>query len=162
MRHRVDNSRMWHSGGSTRVELTIALITIVVWVSLALPAYTDYVTRSRLREAHILLTDVSANMERHREKASNYVGGPCAPTGPFTDQVKHFEFSCAPGEPTARTFAVLATGKADTAIEGITYSVDESGVRTTVIAPGSRMADQGYPSSRTCWIARPSGRCVAR
>ena len=148
------------SGAFTRTELTIAVVGIAGWVTLALPGYADYVTRTRFTEAHIVLGDLRSGMKRHVEQASSYLGGPCAPTGRSGEQVRYFDFSCTPGEPTTKTFTLLAVGKTGTDIEGLTYSLNQSGVRTTTIAPGSSMADQGYTGHPTCWVRRRPGRCT--
>ncbi len=150
---------MSRPGAFTRVEVAIAVVAVAAWVALALPGYGDFVTRSKFTEAHRVLGDLYDGMEQYGEQSS-YVGGPCAPTGAPSAQVKYFDFSCAPGEPTTETFTLLAVGKPGTDIEGLTYSVNHFWVRTTTIAPGSWMADQGYPEDRTCWVDRRSGRCT--
>lgn len=146
-------------GAFTRFELALGVVAIAVWVTLALPGYLDYVTRSKFMEAHIVLDGLETGMERQLEETSSYVGGPCAPTGP-NEPVSYFDFSCAPGEPTTETFTLLAVGRSGTDVEGLTFSVNHAAVRATMIASGSHLSDHGYRADPTCWVVRRSDLCT--
>jgi type IV pilus assembly protein PilE len=143
--------------GFTLIELMITVAVIAVLSAIALPSYTDYITRSKLTEAHTVLADLRVKMEQRFQDARSYVAGPCAPTGANAAQVKYFAFACAAGEPTANTFVIQATGLAD--LTGIMFTVNESNVRTTVVTAATKMADKGYTGSATCWVTRKGGQC---
>jgi type IV pilus assembly protein PilE len=144
--------------GFTLIELMITIAVIAILGAIALPSYTDYITRGKLTEAHSHLSDLRVKMEQRFQDARTYVGGPCAPTGASAAQVKYFDFSC-PAAPTATTFTIQAAGKAGTDLAGITFSVNESNVRTTVVTAGSTMATKGYTDNATCWVTRKGGQC---
>jgi type IV pilus assembly protein PilE len=144
--------------GFTLIELMIALVVAGILAAVALPAYTDYVTRGKLSEATAHLSDLRVKMEQRFQDARTYVGGPCAPTGAAASQVKYFDFSC-PAAATATAFTVQAAGKAGTDVAGVTYSINESNVRATVVTSGSSMASKGYGSNANCWVTRKGSSC---
>ena len=143
--------------GFTLIELMITVAVIAVLSAIALPSYTDYITRSKLTEAHSVLADLRVKMEQRFQDARSYAAGPCAPTGANAQQVKYFQFSCPAGEPTANTFVIQAVGLQD--LTGITFTVNESNVRTTVVTAATKMADKGYTGNGTCWVVRKGGQC---
>jgi len=76
-----------------------------------------------------------------------YTGFPCTPTS-FTSTNK-FDYACA--APTRDTFTITATGKTGTNIAGWTYTINETGVRTSSGIDGA--------SSTSCWITKSGGTC---
>jgi type IV pilus assembly protein PilE len=145
--------------GFTLIELMITIAVIAILAAVALPSYTDYVTRSKLVEAHTHLADLRVKMEQRFQDARSYNGGPCAPTGGAAADVKYFQFSCTPNPPApgADTFTIQAVGLDD--LEGITFTINESNVKTTVVTGGSKMANKGYVGNATCWVKRKGGQC---
>lgn len=148
--------------GFTLIELLAVVVVAAVLAAVALPAYTDYVVRSKLTEAHTHLSDLRVKMEQRFQDMRRYDGAgtpPCAPTGAAATQIKYFDFSCTVGQPTPNTFTIQAVGKASTDLAGITYTINESNVRTTVVAGGSTMATKGYGSNANCWVMRKGSSC---
>jgi type IV pilus assembly protein PilE len=145
--------------GFTLIELMIAVVVVAVLAAVALPAYTDYVVRSKLTEAHTHLSDLRVKMEQRFQDARSYIGGPCAPAGAAAAQVKYFDFSCSAGQPTATTFIVQAVGKAGSDLAGITFTINESNVRATTVTASTSMANKGYASNANCWVTRKGTGC---
>jgi len=144
--------------GFTLIELMITVAIIAILAAVALPSYTDYVTRSKFSEAHSHLADLRVKMEQRFQDARTYVGGPCAPSGPGGAQVKYFTFTC-PAAATATTFTLQAAGMAGTELEGIAFTVNESNQRATVVTAATKMADKGYTSNANCWIVKKPNQC---
>lgn len=148
---------MREARGFTLIELMVAVAVVAILAAVALPSYTDYVTRSKFTEAHTHLSDLRVKMEQFFQDNRTYVGGPCAPTGPNAAQIKYFDFSCNPAA-TQNTFTIQAAGKAGTALAGLTFTINESNVRTTTVSSGP-LADKGYTGSATCWVTKKGGVC---
>jgi type IV pilus assembly protein PilE len=148
--------RIGNTKGFTLIELMITIVVIAILAAVALPAYTDYVTRSKLTEAHAVLSDLRVKMEQRFQDARTFDGGPCAPTGAAATQVKYFAFSCSVA-PTATVFTIQAVGQND--IAGITFTINESNVRTTAVTGGTKMADKGYSGNANCWVTAKGGKC---
>lgn len=144
--------------GFTLIELMIVVAVAAILVAIALPQYTDYVTRSKLTEAHANLADLRVKMEQRFQDARTYVGSACSPTGTAAAQVKYFAFNCSPVA-TATTFTLRAQGIPLTELDGITFTVNESNVRATAVTGGSAMANKGYTANATCWVTKKGGLC---
>ena len=144
--------------GFTLIELMITVAIVAILAAVALPAYTDYVSRSKFTEAHSHLADLRVKMEQRFQDNRSYVGGPCAPTGPGGAQIKYFTFTC-PAAATANTFVLQAAGMVGTELEGIAFTVDESNQRATVVTPATSMAAKGYTSNAACWITKKPSQC---
>jgi type IV pilus assembly protein PilE len=144
--------------GFTLIELMITVAIVAILASIALPAYNDYVTRSKFTEAHTHLSDLRVKMEQFFQDNRTYAAGPCAPTGANATQIKYFDFSCD-GTPDASTFTLQAVGKAGTDLAGIKFTVNESNVRTTVVTSGSTIANRGFTGNTACWVTKKGGVC---
>ena len=149
---------MRRARGFTLIELMITIAIVAILAAVALPAYTDYVTRSKFTEAHSHLADLRVKMEQRFQDARTYVGGPCAPTGPGAAQVRYFTFTC-PVAAAANTFTLQAAGMAGTELEGIAFTVNESNQRATVVTAATKMAGRGYASNANCWITKKPSQC---
>jgi len=147
---------MHRARGFTLLELMIAVAVIAILAAIALPSYTDYITRSKLTEAHQVLSDLRVKQEQNFQDARTYSKTLCAPSGADAQQVKYFAFSC-PADPTATSFTLQAVGQNDLA--GITFTVDENNVRTTTVTAGSAMEKKGYAGNASCWVSKRGGQC---
>lgn len=145
--------------GFTLIELMIAVAIAGILAAVALPAYNDYVRRGKLAEAHSQLADLRVKMEQWFQDNRSYLNGAaCGAAMPGTAQgVKFFTFTC-PG-PTATTYTITATGIATQGLDGISFSITESNVKSTTVTGGSAMASAGYASNANCWVIRKGGSC---
>lgn len=131
--------------GFTLIELMIVVAIMGILSAIAIPAYTDYVTRSKIPEATSNLADLRVRMEQHFLDNRTYVGGPCTTAG------KHFTFSCTAGEPTASTYVIQAVG--GTGMTGFTYTINHANLKRTTAVPS------GWTSNATCWVTTKAGTC---
>ena len=143
--------------GFTLIELMITVAIVAILAAVALPAYNDYILRSKLQEASTNLSQMRVKMEQFFQDNRFYTGGPCTPAGGI--QVKYFDFSCATGTPTAIAYTLQAVGKAGTDLEGLTFTINEANTRASTVTSGSTIANKGYTGNAACWITRKGGIC---
>ena len=119
----------------TLIELMITVAIIGILASVALPAYTQYVTRSKLTEGSQSLAAFAVSMNQYQQDNGSYVtaAGACGRTLPTTPA--YMTYSCTG---TANTFTAQMTG----VLSGITYTftLDQFGNRATT-----------SPTTDSCW-----------
>jgi len=156
--------------GFTIIELMIVVVVIAVLTAIALPSYTDYVTRSKFAEAYAHLADLRVKMEQYyldnRRYSSNAGGGTCGIAGgntPTTQGTKYFDFACASSSPNAagdQEYVLTATGKPGEGLQGIRFTINTSNTKTTVVDASSPMASKGYTAATTsCWVRKKPAQC---
>lgn len=135
------------------VELMIALAVLAVLAGIAWPSYSTYLQRGRILEAVTRLSEARAKMEQYFLDQRSYVdaSGACGVPPPSPGAADAFALACTG---TASTYTYTATGASAGAMAAFTYSIDETGLRTTSSVPAnwSRRGD--------CWTIRPDGFCL--
>lgn len=147
--------------GFTLIEVMIVVAIIGVLAAIAVPNYTEYITRSKIVEAASGLSNASVMMEQYFQDNRWYnddgtASTTCAPA--VTAKIlntANFTFSCtAPAANTGQAYTYTATGTGSMA--GFTYSINQNNVKassTSAAAPWPNL------SSTTCWITSKSGGC---
>lgn len=141
--------------GFTLLEVMITVAIVGILAAIAVPSYSEYVTRSRITEATNALADYRNRMEKFFLDHRSYLdGGACAMTNDMTTvynaQSSHmFALTCAA---TATTYTLTATGGSQ--MSGFVYTVDQTDLRTSA-GPAGWVA----PSPNTCWALRKDGSC---
>jgi len=155
--------------GFTLIELMITMVIIAIIAAIALPNYTDYVTRSKFTEAHGQLADLRVKMEQYymdnRRYSTTTGGGTCGIPGgnaPTTQGTKYFTYACASTNANAagdQRYTLTASGTAGQGLAGISFTINEANARATAVTGGSVMADKGYAANGTCWVAKKPSLC---
>lgn len=150
--------------GFTIIEVMIVVVIIAVLGAVALPAYNDYILRSRLAEAYANLGDMAVKLEQYYQDNRTYNGvpPPCTAGGtvanlPTAANAKYFTVSCTGLSNTG--FTVQAVGNAAN-VAGFTFTIDQTGLKQTTAVP----AGSGYTTNtgaNGCWVRRKGAGAAA-
>jgi type IV pilus assembly protein PilE len=135
--------------GFTLIEVFIVVGIIAILAGIAIPAYSDYVIRGMLPEAHVGLGGYRVQLEQWYQDNRNYGGGPCGPVLPPT---KNFAFTCLTGN-AGQSYVATATGVGKAT--GFTFTINEQNARQSTAAPTGWGAT---PMPANCFIVR-KGSC---
>ena len=146
--------------GFTLIEVMITVAVIAIIAAVALPAYFDYITRSRLVEARSNLADMRTRMEQYfldnraypNDCIASASGAPPAGKIYLPGNAKFFSYACT--TLSANAYTITATDTFSPSGHFI-YTVNEANLRRTTGAPSG----WGGTLPKDCWITRKSGDC---
>ena len=138
--------------GFTLIELMIVVVVVAILAAVAVPSYTDYITRSRIPDATANLATKRVKIEQFFQDNRTYAGA--TDCGSDATSSSYFTFSCSVA--TATAFTLQAVGKSS--MTGFTFTVDQANAKTSTIGSG---APSGWttPSPNTCWVSKKGGYC---
>ena len=141
--------------GFTLIEVMITVAIIAILAAVAIPSYTDYITRSKIQEATTSLLSMRTKLEQYFQDQRTFFGA-CAPgtVAPKPAGLKYFTIDCPTRNDTQ--YLITATGIAGTDMANFSFSIDQANNRVTVnVPPGS-----GWTVPATnCWVTRKGGIC---
>jgi len=135
--------------GFTLIELMVVVAIVGILAGLAIPAYSDYVLRGKIPEATTALSTKRVKLEQwFLDNRSYATSTECT----ADNSGANFNISCT--NLAANTYTVQAVGKK--ALTGYTYTIDQSGAKTTtIVAP----APEAWLAATNCWVTRKGGVC---
>lgn len=135
--------------GFTLIEVMITVAIVGILLAVAVPAYSDYVTRGRLSEAFTALGGAQPSAEQFWANAGSrsYVGFNNSTSFPSATA----NFTYALSNATASTYTITATGIGK--MNGFVYTINESGVHATTGSPS------GWGTNASCWVDHKGGAC---
>lgn len=154
-------TRRTYAAGFTLIELMIVVAIVAILAAIALPIYSNYITRGKLTEAQNNLSNLRVQMEQfyqdNRQYASAADATQCGVSMPTASNsnggnsiAKYFAYSCAI---TTTGYTVTATGNTGTPVASFIFTIDQNNTRTTTSAPGD-----WYTTPASCWVTA-KGAC---
>ena len=149
--------RCGDAAGFTLIELMIVVAIIAILAAIALPIYSDYVTRGKLTEAQNNLSSLRVLMEQYFQDNRTYLNGAnCGVNMPTTTAsngassiAKYFTYTCVA---TASTYTITATG-AVTQTANFIFTIDNNNTHATASANNWYSGD-----ASKCWVTA-KGSC---
>jgi len=140
--------------------ITVAIIAILA--AIAIPAYSDYIMRSKIIDATTKLGDLRSDMEKaFMDRRTYMLAGGCAAQLKIDsynkDPSSNFTFDCPAGSLSDTTYQLTADGVAARGMSGFGFTIDQANGKTTWKVPTAR----GWvlPSPNLCWATRKDGSC---
>jgi type IV pilus assembly protein PilE len=146
---------MSSSRGFTIIEVMIVVVIIAILAAVAIPQYTDYMTRSKIQEATSTLLSQRVKLEQFYQDQRTYVGACVAGTvAPPPSGLKYFTITCS--NLTATTYTITATGGlgGEQSMNGFVFTINEGNTRATTAVP----AGWTLPATN-CWVTKKGGNC---
>ncbi|AKU20686.1 MULTISPECIES: type IV pilin protein [unclassified Massilia] len=132
--------------GFTLIEVMITVAIVAILMSVAVPAYTNYITRGRLSEVFTGLGGVQTAAEQHWANRRTYAGMDALAS--FPKDSDNFTYALTVG--TASAYTVTATGR--NKMNGFVYTVDQNGTHATTATPS-------WGTNASCWVDKKGGQC---
>lgn len=149
---------MRRQSGFTLIELMIVVGIVAILSAVAIPAYSDYVIRSRVTDAIGPLATMQVKMEQFFQDRRTYAGAcdstTVAPLPSFTS-ASNFGFACSGLG--AGGYTVTATGQ--NSMTGFSYTLVQSAAGGQVRATPGLPSGWSTTNSATCWVLKKDGSC---
>ncbi|HEY5994754.1 MAG TPA: type IV pilin protein [Gallionellaceae bacterium] len=151
--------------GFTLIELMIAVAIIAILTAVALPMYTNYVTRGKIIEATSTLSSMRVQMEQYYQDNRSYVITGTNTCGVQIPTMKYFTFTCVNPNPNtpgiAASYLITATGGTPTnpSMSGFIYTIDQQNARTSAFALPASAAGWTAANPNNCWVTNKGGLC---
>lgn len=144
MKDRHQGLQLLANRGFSLIEVMVVVAILSILASIALPAYSEYVTRGKIPDATSSLAVKRAQLENFFDNNRTYAGFDCT-----TGATVNFDFSCSVQD--ASSYTVQATGKGTMA--GFVFTIDQSNQKATTGVPS------GWTTNANCWVTGKSGSC---
>lgn len=132
--------------GFTLVEVLVTLGMVSIIAAVAVPAYSGYVTRSKVPAAMESLSATATRLEQYYQDVGNYGTVSCGNGYAMPTPSNYGQLVCTL-QSGGQGFVLSVTGVG--ALSGYSYSVNHRGERRTLAHPN------GIPSA-SCWSVKGS------
>lgn len=127
--------------GFTLIELMVVVVIVGILAAIAIPNYTQYVSRTRASEALGSLANLRVKMEQYYFDNRTYVstGTTCGLSSISGSNTSTYTFSCT--APTTSTYTITSTGPLNT------YTIDQNNAKATT-------RYNGASATKSCWVVK--------
>ena len=133
--------------GFTLIEIMISVAIVGILMAVALPAYSDYVTRGRLTEAFTTLGGDQPAAEQFWSNTRSYLNFDQSTA--WVASTPNFTYALSNATPSTYTITATGTGK----MAGFVYTIDQNGNHATTASPA------GWGTNTGCWVDHKGGAC---
>lgn len=137
--------------GFTLIEVMIVVAIVAILSAIAIPAYAEYVLRSRITDGIVGLAGMRVKMEQYFQDNRSYAATPAACTAGSIAPLpaaNNFTFGCALA---ASTYVITATGTGP--MSGFIYTLNQDNTRSTTGVGG------GWSNTSCGWVTKKDGSC---
>lgn len=139
--------------GFTLIELMIVVAIVGIIMAVAVPAYTSYIARGKIVDAHSALTLGRMTMEQWYQDKRTYADAAGTACGAVPASTKYFSFSCTLTSSTAYTLtASNLAGVGLGAANDYAFTINASNAKATTKFGGAVNAS-------ACWIVKVGDTC---
>jgi len=127
--------------GFTLIELMVTVAVLGILSAIAIPAYTNYVVRSKLSEVGADMSDSRLRQEQYYADNRNY-GTATGACGAVPLNGQYFTIACLVGA-TNQTYTITATSMAGAGLDAAgdyVYTINEAGSKATTKFAGAVVA----------------------
>ena len=128
-------------GGFTLIELMIVVAVIAILASIALPAYSDHIVRTRRSAGAACLQELAQFMERYYTTNMTYENAVLPQTACRTETAQHYNYGAGPVAASANAYSVQATP------QGAQATKDDACGTLTLNQTGAKTVTGSYSSN---------------
>ena len=133
--------------GFTLIELMMVVMIAAVLAAVAVPTYTAYIARGKIAQVTGALSEAKVRMEQSFNSVRTYASAPggleCA-GDLFVPLFSDTAFSVAVSACSDTTFTITATGLSGKGMSGYTYTINQSGDKTSTTPAAT--------TPQNCWL----------
>lgn len=136
--------------GFTLIEMMIVVALIAILAGIALPAYNNYISRSKIKTAQADLVALSLNFENHYQRKLEYPENSVdlSDTGKLRDEFKgwspastDFNFKTDASVASKSNYKIIAVGTGSSSLSGCEISLNKNNERAIATCTHSASGD---------------------